>query len=459
MEESKIKLLSSAPISRAVNTMAIPAIVGLLVMAIYNIVDTMFVSWIGTEATGATQVVMPIMMLFSSIGLTFGIGAGAVISRLLGQKNYKKANIIGSTTIFSGLFIGILFTLFSLVFLESILIFFGASPDVMEKAKAYGFYIVIGNIFIICNMIMNNMLRSEGSGKISMIGMATGSILNMILDPILIFALGWGIEGAAIATTCSQMVTSVILLRGYIGHKTTVKLKLRYLEVRWKHYKDIMVVGLPTFARQLLVSFSMAFLNQSAGKYGGAELLAAIGIISRMTMMPLYVVFGLGQGLQPVVGFNQGAGSRTRVVAALKYTMCVNIIFTLIMTTIYFVSAPLIMKVFKAVDTVSYYGIKGIYLYSAGFLLIGISNTISVFFQALGRGKESLFLSISRQGLFYIPIIIVIPSVLGATGILMAQTIADIITTSLSVLILFLFRKNNTLDSLIIVREKANNYA
>ncbi len=459
MQDSKIKILSEAPIHEAVNKMAIPAIVGLLVMAIYNIVDTMFVSWLGTAATGATQVVMPIMMLSSSIGLAFGMGAGAVISRLLGQKNYKRANKIGSTTIFIGIFIGIVFTVLCLLNIEPILRFFGASPDVMQMAKDYGFYIIIGNMFIISNMIMNNMLRSEGSGKISMIGMLTGSILNMILDPIFIFVFNWGIEGAAIATTFSQTVTFIILLSSYFKNNTVIKIKLSYFEPKWNNFKEIMVVGFPTFSRQLLVSLAMALMNQNAGKYGGAELLAAIGIISRMTMLPLYVVFGLGQGLQPVVGFNQGAGNKTRVIGALKYSFKINIGFTMVMTIIYFLSAPTIMTIFKATTEVSEYGIKGFYFYSAAFILIAISNTISVFFQALGRGGESLFLSISRQGLFYIPLILILPGILGLDGILIAQTLADIITTTVSVLFLLIFKKRNTLDKLVITKDEEQNYA
>lgn len=216
MDDQRIKLLRDEKISKAVTKSAIPAIIGLMVLAIYNVVDTMFVAWLGTSATGATQVVLPMAMLFSAIGLGFGMGGGSYVSRLLGMNKRHESNQVATVSLITAMSIGIVGSLTCIIMIEPILGFFGADAEVMNMSKEYGQFILIGSIFSVGNMTLNNLLRSEGSGKLSMMGQLTGALLNIALDPIFIFTFGLGIRGAAMATALSQMVAFSILISKYI---------------------------------------------------------------------------------------------------------------------------------------------------------------------------------------------------------------------------------------------------
>ncbi len=425
-------LLESAPVHKAVNTVSLPAISGLLIMALYNIVDTMFVSWIGTEATGATQIVMPIVMLASSIGLAIGVGGGTVISRLLGQKEYEKASRLSSTLLLIGTVTGIVFIALNLIFLDSVLLFFGATSDVYTLAEEYGVFIILGGIFLIANMIMNNMLRPEGSALISMWGMAAGAVLNIVLDPLFIFSFGWGIRGAAIATTLSQGVTALILLSAYLRHKTVCSIGFRYITLDWQLLKGTLTVGIPTFFKQLLFSLSMAVMNQYSITYGGADLQATTGILLRVTMLPTYVIFGLGQGAQLVIEFNQGAGNMSRARRAFYYALKAGALMMTLNAVLLLFGAGIIMDLFKASSEVTAYAVTGQKAGALGLFLYSFSNTITILFQALGRGMESLILSTARQGFILIPLIIIIGKFYGSTGVLLAQTAADVLTFIIS---------------------------
>jgi putative MATE family efflux protein len=445
MNDKRIDLLKNAPVKKAINKMAMPAIIGLLVMAIYNVVDTMFVAWIGTKATGATQVVLPIMLLASAIGLAFGIGGGSYLSRLLGKGDMKKAEQVASTSFYTGLLAGLIFTVLCLSFFEGILTFFGANKDIMSLTKSYGLYIVLGSIVLVLNMVLNNLLRSEGSAKLSMFGMAAGAILNIVLDPLFIFVFDWGIAGAAIATTLSQCVTFVILISHYIKRKTVIHLTIKSIQLKWEIYKEILVVGTPTFFKQLLFSLSIALLNQSSITYGGADLLAATGVITRVTMLPTNIVFGLGQGFQPVAGYNIGAGDKKRVMDSLKYTIIISTIVMAITALCMSLFGKQIFYAFKTSSQVASFGIKGLRYYSLGLVLLGFTNTVTVFYQSLGKGRESLFMSVSRQGIFFIPAIIMLPKLLGINGVLMAQLVADILAMILSLIFIIPFIKKDKL--------------
>ena len=445
MEDKRIKLLKDEPVSKAVNRMSLPAIIGLLVMAVYNIVDTMFVAWLGTEATGATQVVFPIMMLISSVGLTFGIGGGSYISRLLGSGENKKANKVATVSIGTTLILGVVCTVLGVVFLEPLLGFFGASDSVMSMSKDYGLFIVLGSIFTMSNMTLNNMLRGEGSAKLSMIGMMVGAILNIILDPILIFVLDWGIAGAAIATSFSQLVTFVILISRYLNHHSVAKINIKYFKPTKDIYKEILKIGVPTFFRQLLVSVSLGILNNGAVIHGGDDLLAAIGLVFKVYMMPMYVLFGIGQGFQPVIGYNFGAKNKKRVLDTLKHGIKLSFIVAVVSCIILMVFPSGILSIFKPAEGVLVYGVQGLRYYSIVLILLSFTNSIGIFYQAIGKGKESLLLAVARQGLIFIPLIYILPTFLGSNGILSAQLVADILTFILTIAMFYGFIKRQKL--------------
>ncbi len=447
MEDKRIELLRDEPVSKAVNHMSIPAIIGLLVMAIYNFVDTMFVAWLGTEATGATQVVFPIMMVISAFGLAFGMGGGSYISRLLGKDHKIEANKVATVSFITSISVGLLFMIVSLLFMEPLLKFFGASDGIMEMAKSYGLYILLGSILIMGNMTMNSMLRAEGSAKLSMIGMAVGAILNIILDPVFIFVLDLGIAGAAIATSLSQLVTFIILISRYFSHRSIAKIGFKYFRPSKNIYYEMLKVGIPTFFRQVLLSVSLGILNQGAVSYGGDTLLAAVGLVFRVYMLPMYILFGIGQGFQPVVGYNYGANNKKRVVDSLKYSLVLSLIVAIICSTLLIMFADNILGLFKATDAVVAYGVQGLRFYSIAMIFLAITNTIGVFYQAIGRGKESILLAIARQGFFFIPALLILPQFLGATGILSAQLVSDILTLVLTGIMFLRFIKKSSMES------------
>ncbi len=441
MEDKRLYIMNEGKISKAVNQMAIPAIIGLLVLGIYNVVDTIFVSWLGSAATGATQVVMPITMLSSAIGLSFGIGGGTYISRLLGRGEGKAANRVASVIFFSTLLVGTGFIILTIIFLEPVLRFFGATDEIMGFAKEYGLYILLGNIFTMGNLSMNNLLRAEGSAKLSMVGMGIASLLNIIMDPIFIFVLDLGIAGAAMATSISKLVGFLILFSHFMRGRTILKLSLKNFRPSRKIYSEAGKVGIPTLIKQLLVSLSMGVLNQVSVKYGGTVLLASVGIVTKISMLPMYVTFGLGQGFQPVAGYNIGAGNKERVVASLRYALLINFVAAVICSTGMILFSYQILNLFKPSAEVLAFGVVGIRFSAAALILMSLSNTFTVFFQALGKGRESLLLSVARQGLFLIPIVLILPGSLGTVGILSAQFIADAMTLALTLLLIIPYFK------------------
>jgi len=432
MDDKRLYLLEKAPVGQGVMRMAIPSIIGMLVMAIYNVVDTMFVSWLGTEATGATQVVFPLVMVISAVGLSFGIGGGSYVSRLMGEKRKDEANSVLSTCVFLALASGLLFTLFGIAFLEPVLSLFGATETVMPMAKSYGYFILLGSVAQVLNMTFNNMLRAEGSAKNSMIGMMSGALLNIALDPIFIFVFGWGIEGAAIATTLSQFVTTAILLYQYLGHKSLLNLSYRYFSLSKDMLSEVMKMGVPTFARQVLTSVSMALLNTAAALYGGDVGLAAVGIVTRTMMIVMYIVFGLSQGFQPVAGYNYGAKSFKRLKDSLKFTVMVSVSITVVSGIIFTLFGDAILGMFKPSAEVLVFAKEFMFYFLVSMLLMSFTNVLGVYYQATGKGKPALILSVARQGIFFIPAILVLPKMMGLQGVYLAQPLADMLTLLLS---------------------------
>ena len=441
MDDKRIYLMKEAPVGKGVVQMAIPAIIGMLVMAIYNIVDTMFVAWLGTEATGATQVVLPIIMVFGAIGLSFGIGGGSYVSRLLGEQRRQEAEKVLATCTVLAFIVGLTLTILGIVFIEPVLKIFGATETIMPLAKDYGAFIVLGGVGQVLNMNFNNMLRSEGSAKNSMIGMAVGSIVNIILDPIFIFVFGWGIKGAAIATSLSQFITTGILLYQYLGGKTILKLCLKKFSMTQEILSEIMKMGAPSFARQLLTSVSMVLMNTAAALHGGDAAIAAVGIVSRTMMLVMYVIFGLSQGFQPVAGYNYGAKAFGRLKGALNFTVLVSVGIASVSGIVFLLFGESILSIFKPTSEVMGLGLQFLLFNVVSIILMGFTNVLGSYYQAVGKGLPALVLSVARQGLFFIPLILILPHYLGLQGVFMTQAIADVFTVVFSLVFFIPTRK------------------
>ena len=427
--------MREAPVGKAITSLAVPAIIGMLVGAIYNIVDTLFVGMLNdTAALGATTVLFPVFQLISAVGLTFGMGTASVISRRLGEKNKEEASRACSTAFFSTMGIAVIFTITSLIFIKPLLQLFGATDTILAQAEIYGTIIVAGSIFQMLNMNMNNMLRAEGAAKISGTAIATGAILNIIFDPIFMFVFDMGLAGAAAATVTAQALSTVILLSYYLRKKSIVWLSIHRFKPSAGIYREIMTIGIPTFLRQALSSFAIAMLTNAAAPFGDSAI-AAIGITLRVIMMPMMVLFGFSQGFQPLAGYAWGAKNYGRVRSAVKFSIGWTSKFSLIFTFILFAGAGYIISAFTEDPEVLQRGALSLRLGVLIMPFMGIQLIYSFLYQALGRGRPSLLLAVARQGLFFLPLVLFMPALFGLTGVYLAQPIADALAVLVSLIL------------------------
>ncbi len=427
MSDKRTEILGSMDIKKSLFKLAIPAIIGMLINAVYNVVDRIYVGKLGTEALAATNVVFPLFALIGAVGLTFGLGAGSYVSRLLGQGNKELAQRTASTAIFSSMACGLGYTLIGLFFIVPILKFFGASETAMAYAVDYGKYLTMGAIFTMMNMTMNNLLRSEGSPMIAMLSMLTGAIMNIILDPIFIFGLKLGISGAAIATVISQMISTLLLLSYYLRGKSALRIHFKFVTFSLALYGQIMKIGTPTFLRQVLASLSLVIVNHAAKSFGDSAL-AAIGIVNIIFLMAFYVLFGFNQGFQPLAGYNYGAKNYKRLNEAIRIAIIWASLYCIIITIIFTAFATPIVGAFSDDPAVLSIATKGLRVFSILLPFMGFILMITGLYQALGHAIGAAVLSLSRQGIFLIPTVLILPRFFGIDGIIFSQLVADFLT-------------------------------
>ncbi|PVD16559.1 multidrug transporter MatE [Mesotoga sp. Brook.08.105.5.1] len=462
-----MRFRSSQERARAMGTMkipslliglSIPSIIAMLTNAIYNLVDTFFIGRIGTSAVGAVAVAFPIFNLIGAVGLTYGVGAASYVSRLLGAGDKQQADKAASTALFTSLATGIVFTFLGLIFLDPLLAAFGATETIMEYAREYTMIIIMGSIFTMMNMTMNNLVRAEGNAKRFMVAMVSGALLNVALDPVFIFGLGMGITGAAVATVISQSVSTIIILEYFVRRKSYTNLSIRLYRFSLHIYSEIFKIGLPTFLRQSLSSFSVALLNNAAGTYGD-HAVAAVGITMRVLMLGMMVLFGHGQAFQPVAGYNYGARKFLRVFEALKFSIIVTTVFATLFAIVGMVIPASIVSVFSNDPEVIDVGSRALRAVSIFFPTFGFVITFTVLFQALGKGFAAGLLSMSKQGFFLIPAVIVLPRFFGLNGVIYSQTVADFFTLFIAAILAFMIvRKLKSQSRELPVEEQGASY-
>ncbi|WMJ81506.1 MATE family efflux transporter [Clostridium sp. MB40-C1] len=419
------EMMENESISKVLLKLSVPAIIAMLITAIYNIVDTMFVGMLNnTSAIAAVSIVYPLFMFIGAIGVMFGAGGASYLSRLLGEKRKEEANRSLTSTIIIGCIFSLIFTVICITFLEQFLLMYGVTETTMPYAKEYGYTIVAGSIFTIGTAIMSNTIRAEGNSKYSMISTCIGGVINIILDPIFMFSFGMGIKGAAVATVISQIVSFIFLLRYYYSKKSYIKLELKFLKPTFNMFGEILKIGIPIFVTQVLASFALGFMNIGAKPYGDVAV-AAMGVVFRVMSIGFYIVFGIGQGFQPVAGYNYGSKNFTRLKEAVKISIKWSTIAGIIISILFIVFAKGCMMIFTKDKEVIDIGVKAFRAASLLFPLFGYVNTYSVLCQALGRGLGAFILSISRQGIFYIPLMFILPKFIGLEGIIFCQTAAD----------------------------------
>ena len=433
--------MTETPIPNLVSRLAVPTIISMLVSSIYNMADTFFVAKLGTSAAGAVGIVFSLMAVIQAIGFGLGMGSGSNISRLLGQQKNKEADIIASTGFFSAITFGLVLTFLGTIFINRLMKNLGATETILPYAKDYAKYILFGAPVMCASFVMNNILRSEGKAALSMVGITFGGVLNIILDPVFIFVFKLGISGAAIATLLSQCISFSLLLSCFIRKKSTTKLHIKNVSKKIGTYFLIIKTGLPSLCRQALASTATIFLNVSASFYGDSAV-AAMSIVGRIFMFTMSAMIGLGQGFQPVLGYNYGAKKYDRVREAIFFTGKVGTVVMTSFAVIGFIFAEDIMKVFRKEDleviVIGAFAIKMQCLALPTHPMIVVSNMT---LQIVGKSWQGTFLSAARQGIFFLPLIIIFSQAMGLIGIQITQPVADVLTAICTVPFMILFFK------------------
>lgn len=429
MKETKDKftLLTTEKPERVITKMAIPTIISMLVTAIYNMADTFFVSKIkDVSAPAAVGVVFSMMALIQAVGFFFGQGSGNFISRAMGKQNKKSAEEMASTGFFYSFFIGILITVFGLIFIEPLALLLGSTKTILPYAKQYLGYILLGSPFIISSFVINNQLRFQGNASYAMVGLVSGGILNIILDPIFIFTLNMGTKGAALATVVSQIFSFLLLIIGTTRGEN-IRIKIKNFSFNKKYIVEIIKGGLPSLSRQSITSVASVILNWVAGGYGDFAI-AAISIVNRIAMFINSAVIGFGQGFQPFCGFNYGAKKYQRVKQGFIFSIKVTTIFLCVMAVLGFIFAPPLIKLFREDPEVVKIGVSLLRFQCLTIPTFGIIVMANMIMQNLGFVGRATLLSIARQGIFFIPLVIALPFLFGQTGLEMTQAVADFLT-------------------------------
>ncbi|MCZ0703073.1 putative MATE family efflux protein [Natronobacillus azotifigens] len=425
--DKRTEMLRNGTIKKTLLTLAIPSIIGMVVNGIYNIVDTIFVGRIGTSAVGAVAVVFPFFMLISSLGIAIGMGSASYISRSLGRDNKKEAENTAITGILLVVGIGIALMFLGLHYLEDILRLFGATESILSYGLDYGRVLVIGSPFVMLKMFFNNVMRAEGSVKASMVALLLGAVLNIVLDPIFIFTFDMGIRGAAVATIISQAISVVFQVWYYQSRRSYLQLRLKGYRPNRVIISQIFIIGLPLFFTQGLNSGAMALVNNAASDFGDAAV-AAMGIVKRVMSLGLFALFGYSQAFLPVAGFNYGAKRYDRLWEAIRFSIKLSTIFTIVISVFIIGLSEQVMSWFSDDPEVLAIGARALRAYSIPFPMLGFQLIYFSLFQALGRGVPAGLLSVSRQGLILIPAVLFLPLWIGLDGVILAQPVADGLT-------------------------------
>lgn len=438
-ENSQFAKMTETPIKPLVAGLAVPTIISMLVTSVYNTADTFFVSKLGTSASGAIGIVFSLMAVIQAVGFTLGMGSGSVISRLLGQRKNDEADCYASSGLAASAVFGLLLGITGLLTLEPLMLLLGSTETILPYAAEYGKYILISTPFMTMTFVLNNILRSEGKARLSMIGLASGSILNIGLDPLMIFVFDMGITGAAAATLIGNIISFCILLYFFLAKKTTVRLSVQSISRSPMLYLKIIRNGLPSFCRQGLASISTVMLNNAAADYGDSAV-AAISIVGKIFMLIFSVILGFGQGYQPVAGFNYGAGKYKRVKEALMFNYITATIMMTVLAAGGFIFAPQLMELFIKDDPqVIETGALALRIQCLSMPLLPLTTTSNMTFQSIGKSWTAVLLSSCRQGIYFIPLILILPDIYGLNGVISVQTAADVLSaaTSLPFLIWF----------------------
>ena len=434
--ESQYERMIKQPIPSLILTLALPTTISMLVTNIYNMADTYFVSTVGTSATGAVGIVFGLMAILQAFGFMFGHGAGANISRRLGAKRVEEARINASTSFLGSLFFGALIAILGLIFLNPLMYLMGSTSTILPYARAYAFFILIAAPAMTSSCVMNNILRYEGQASLAMIGLTSGSIINIFGDFLFMRIFHMGVTGAGLSTALSQYISAFILYSMYHKGKTQSCFKWKYVSFEKHVIGSIVAVGFPSLCRQGLNSISVMTLNFAAGIYGD-EAIAAMSVVSRISNLIFSVGVGIGQGFQPVSAFSYGAKRYDRLKQAFIFTVTLSTILLSIISVICLCFTKPLLLLFTQDSQVLSIAQLAMKFECIAIFFMAISIGANMLFQSIGRSVIATFLAALRSGLAFIPLVILLPHIWGITGLALSQPIADLCASIIPVPFIF----------------------
>ena len=434
----QFRRMTETPIPQLVLSLAAPTILSMLITSIYNLADTFFVGQISTSASGAVGVVSSLMAVIQALGFMLGHGAGTIISRSLGSRDTTAATRFASTSFFTALVFGVVLAVAGLGTLPHFMMLLGSTETILPHACAYARPILIAAPLMISSLVMNNILRYEGKASFAMIGLVTGGVLNIALDPLFMFVFGLGTAGAGIATALSQSISFCILLSMFLRGKTVSQFRLSAVTREARDFGRILLGGAPSFGRQGLNSIGGMLLNLAARGYGDAAV-AGMSIVSRIFMFIISVAIGVGQGLQPVASFNYGARKYRRVRQAAIFTIEAAFCMLVVLVGLCWVNGDALIRLFRDDPAVTAVALPAFHYQCLAMLLHPIIVVANMTFQSVGASGRATFLACCRQGVFFIPLILILPRTHGLFGVEICQPIADVLTFLVSLPFLLAF--------------------
>ena len=431
-KQSRRQMLTETPIPQLIVKLSIPTIISMLVTAFYNSADTYFVGRISTEATAAVGLVFSVMAIIQALGFFCGHGSGNYLSRMLGAGNKKEANEMAATGFAISILLGFTVVILGNIFVEKLAVWIGASPATMDDTISYMRIILIGAPFMMGQFVINNQLRFQGSAIYAMVGLMCGAVVNVILDPLLILVLKMGVTGAAIATVSGQIISFTVLLIGsYKGEN--IRISIKNVHINGHYILEIINGGAPSLFRQGMAAVSTLLLNKFAGFYGGDAAIAGMSIVTRVMMMMVSALIGFGQGYQPVCSFNFGAGLKGRVKEGFYFCVKWGTIFLSALAVLSIVFAPQIVGWFRNDPQVIEVGKVALRCQAAVMPFMATTVMCNMMLQSMGKGLKASISSSARNGICFIPLILILPRLFGITGVEITQTVADIISVFISV--------------------------
>ena len=437
---SQYSRMTEESIPRLIVRLSIPTILSMLVTNIYNLVDTAFVGQLGTSESAAVGIVFGFMSILQAVGFMFGQGAGSITARLLGARDDRNASRVASTGIVCSVLLGLIISLVSFPLHRRIILMLGSTETMYPHARSYLLTILFAAPFMTGGYTLNNLLRYEGKASLGMVGLMSGAVLNIVLDPILMFVLHMGVAGAALATAASQIISFLILLSMFLRGKTVTHLSIRQVDPRPRMIGDIMATGLPSMLRQVLNSVASILLNSSAAVYGDAAV-AAMSIVGRISFFVFALALGIGQGFQPVCAYNYGAKKYLRLRSAYRVTVILSESILIVSAVLTLLFSGNLIAVFRNDPDVISIGTRALQLQMITILFLPFSMSTEMLYQSTGHRLGASFLSSARSGLFFIPSLIILSSVRGLAGIQEAQPLAYLLAFPLALFFMLRFMR------------------